>query len=63
MQRINNFAPKKCFLELQKVSLNEDAETDGFLGAVAKMRKEQQTKAKKEEKKQQLRESRNLRWR
>lgn len=48
LERIRNFTPKKCFLEIQKVSVNDDVESDAFLGAVAKMRKEQHSKTAKE---------------
>lgn len=45
IKKIKNFTPKKSFLELQKVTLNVEPETDPFLCAIEKIRKEQGNRA------------------
>lgn len=62
MKRIHNFAPKKSFLELQKIAMNLEPENDLFLSAIGKIRKEQDTKQKEEKKRETLREKNASRW-
>jgi hypothetical protein len=49
-------------LELQKISLDIDPETDPFLKAIDKIRKEQDDKLQQEEKKEKLRFKNASRW-
>lgn len=62
MERIHNFAPKKSFLEMQKISMNLEPENDAFLSAVEKIRKEQETKQEDERRRESLREKNASRW-
>ena len=57
LERIKQFTPKKSFLELQKTAVNEDPSNDPFLSALARMRAEQESKAKEERRKAEMRQS------
>jgi hypothetical protein len=62
LQRVHNFAPKKSFLELHKLAAIPETESDPFLTAIDKIRKEQQAKEKDERRREVLRSKNASRW-